>query len=84
MVCKVILWGKEKIKLFEKNLEENLEDNKIEVFLQSQFRDNKGRPVRLGVRTPGFHPGSRGSNPLRATLKIKDIKEKKWQIISQL
>ena len=26
-------------------------------------------PVRLGVRTPGFHPGSRGSNPLRATSK---------------
>ena len=26
-------------------------------------------PVRLGVRTPGFHPGSRGSNPLRATKK---------------
>ena len=23
--------------------------------------------VRLGVRTPGFHPGSRGSNPLRST-----------------
>ena len=26
------------------------------------------RPVRLGVRTPGFHPGNRGSIPLRATL----------------
>ena len=26
-------------------------------------------PVRLGVRTPGFHPGSSGSNPLRATSK---------------
>ena len=25
------------------------------------------RPVRLGVRTPGFHPGNRGSIPLRAT-----------------
>jgi small subunit ribosomal protein S20 len=23
--------------------------------------------VRLGVRTPGFHPGNRGSIPLRAT-----------------
>jgi hypothetical protein len=27
---------------------------------------NKG-PVRLGVRTSGFHPGNRGSIPLRAT-----------------
>jgi hypothetical protein len=27
-------------------------------------------PVRLGVRTPGFHPGNRGSIPLRATLKF--------------
>ncbi len=26
-------------------------------------------PVRLGVRTPGFHPGNRGSNPLRATIQ---------------
>ena len=26
-------------------------------------------PVRLGVRTPGFHPGSTGSNPVRATTK---------------
>ena len=26
-------------------------------------------PVRPGVRTPGFHPGNRGSIPLRATLK---------------
>ena len=25
------------------------------------------RPVRLSVRTPGFHPGKRGSIPLRAT-----------------
>ena len=24
-------------------------------------------PVRPGVRTPGFHPGNRGSIPLRAT-----------------
>ena len=24
------------------------------------------RPVRLGVRTPGFHPGNTGSNPVRA------------------
>ncbi len=26
------------------------------------------RPVRLVVRTPGFHPGNRGSIPLRATV----------------
>jgi hypothetical protein len=26
-----------------------------------------GWPYRLGVRTPGFHPGNRGSNPRRAT-----------------
>lgn len=40
-------------------------------------------PVRLGVRTSGFHPGNRGSIPLRAAkplqfevvfyLKIKDF-----------
>ena len=30
-------------------------------------------PVRLGVRTPGFHPGNRGSIPLRATKKKKNI-----------
>ena len=24
-------------------------------------------PVRLSARTPGFHPGKRGSIPLRAT-----------------
>lgn len=26
--------------------------------------------VRLGVRTPGFHPGNRGSIPLRTTKKL--------------
>ena len=29
----------------------------------------KERPVRLGVRTPDFHSGNRGSIPLRATTK---------------
>ena len=29
-------------------------------------------PVRLSVRTPGFHPGKRGSTPLRATNKSRD------------
>ena len=37
------------------------------VYLHSEIL----RPVRLGVRTPGFHPGSRGSIPLRATKKEK-------------
>ena len=32
-------------------------------------------PVRLGVRTPGFHPGSRGSNPLRAAIERLPILE---------
>ena len=32
---------------------------------------------RLGVRTPGFHPGSRGSNPLRATNKFNNLEYKK-------
>ncbi len=36
-------------------------------FCSPNFRELKCWPVRLGVRTPGFHPGSRGSNPLRAT-----------------
>ena len=32
-------------------------------------------PVRLSARTPGFHPGKRGSIPLRATI-FKKIKYK--------
>src|SRR5690606_40251627 len=35
----------------------------------------KRRPVRLGVRTPDFHSGNRGSIPLRATdLQINTLK----------
>ena len=34
-------------------------------FVLSQFKTK--RPVRLSARTPGFHPGKRGSIPLRAT-----------------
>ena len=30
------------------------------------------RSVRLGVRTPGFHPGNRGSIPLRTAIKSLD------------
>ncbi len=33
----------------------------------------KTRPVRLGVRTPDFHSGNRGSIPLRATILTKII-----------
>lgn len=32
------------------------------------------RSVRLGVRTPGFHPGNRGSIPLRTT-KASEIQK---------
>ncbi len=34
-------------------------------------------PVRLVVRTPGFHPGNRGSIPLRATKQ--DIPQ--WDVL---
>ena len=30
-------------------------------------------PHRLSVRTPGFHPGKRGSTPLGATNKLKSL-----------
>ena len=36
-------------------------------------------PVRLTVRTPGFHPGNRGSIPLRAS----NIGEKKVNFFSK-
>ncbi len=35
------------------------------LYLQTQTK----WPVRLSARTPGFHPGKRGSIPLRATIK---------------
>ena len=31
-------------------------------------------PHRLSVRTPGFHPGKRGSTPLGATVKLKRLR----------
>ena len=40
---------------------------------------NNNWPVRLSARTPGFHPGKRGSIPLRAT-KFKIL----WLTISPL
>ena len=41
----------------------------------------KIRPVRLGVRTSGFHPGNRGSIPLRATDRSREalISKAFWQ-----
>ena len=37
--------------------------------LSNRFCDTSIQwPVRLSARTPGFHPGKRGSIPLRATL----------------
>nr|AOE08879.1 hypothetical protein [uncultured bacterium] len=50
-------------------------------FVLSQFKTK--RPVRLSARTPGFHPGKRGSIPLRATLYNSIIFKKLWQITSQ-
>ena len=39
------------------------------------FCNSKKRwSVRLGVRTPGFHPGNRGSIPLRTTNNIMNCK----------
>lgn len=40
---------------------------KGQLYLHSQKQQ---RSVRLGVRTPGFHPGSRGSIPLRTTTNV--------------
>ena len=40
------------------------------------FAIQKLRSVRLGVRTPGFHPGNRGSIPLRTTKNRAFIKIK--------
>ena len=35
------------------------------------FRPHRDqRPVRLSVRTPGFHPGKKGSTPLRVAIRF--------------
>lgn len=39
------------------------------------MKNNSLWPVRLGVRTSGFHPGNRGSIPLRAAQKGLDSTE---------
>ena len=51
----------------EKKLEKN-----IQKFVSNEIKftfalPNQKWPVRLTVRTSGFHPGNRGSIPLRAT-----------------
>ena len=54
-------------KLVQKNSYKIWWITKMKYFCSPKIKGKIGRPVRLGVRTPGFHPGSRGSNPLRAT-----------------
>ena len=44
----------------------------MQYFCSPKIMGTIGWPVRLGVRTPDFHSGNRGSIPLRATL-IKKI-----------
>ena len=57
--------------VIEKNQKflKNIWTNKINNYLCTSIFDNRvlqnTRSVRLGVRTPGFHPGNRGSIPLR-------------------
>ena len=48
----------------------------------SIFADPKRTwPVRLSVRTPGFHPGKRGSIPLRATLiEPENVVNQRFQV----
>ncbi len=41
----------------------------------------KGWPVRLRVRTPPFHGGDTGSNPVRATKeKVKGKSPRRWKV----
>ncbi len=57
-------------KIKEKNIEECLVFFKTFLPLHTEKFGNNFWPVRLAVRTPDFHSGSRGSIPLRATFKI--------------
>ena len=43
----------------------------LQLFCSMRFKTKW--PVRLSARTPGFHPGKRGSIPLRATKLTKKI-----------
>ena len=54
-----------------------METWKNDLFLQSQIRELTSWPVRLGVRTSGFHPGNSGSIPLRATNKFNNLGKEK-------
>ena len=49
----------------------SLEEFKKNINLHPQFLRTLG-PGRLVVRTPGFHPGNRGSIPRRATKKYNN------------
>ena len=51
------------------------DQNHIIIFVPANAEIHPKRPVRLGVRTPGFHPGNRGSNPLPDAQKLADISE---------
>jgi hypothetical protein len=50
-------------------IQKPLQKQNLKLSLQSQIKGKYIWPVRLGVRTSGFHPGNRGSIPLRATVK---------------
>ncbi len=50
----------------------NIAGNKICFTFANPNQGN--RPIRLVVRTPGFHPGNRSSILLWATKKVKKIK----------
>ena len=74
------------LRVFISNIPRNYSERKLteKYFAQINFSYTfalpKLRPVRLGVRTPGFHPGNRGSIPLRATkLNFKTLQVKHLQ-----
>ena len=62
------------IKIF---IEKSLPFEKTAVYLHPQLRANvhcckdQKWSLRLSVRTPGFHPGKRGSTPLGTTINKK-------------
>lgn len=47
-------------------LQKNLAHHRAVRFFFARYHDL--RPVRLSVRTPGFHPGKKGSTPLRVAI----------------
>ena len=70
------------MKLFKKIKKKFAEIKKSITFAPPSFRLDSWS-VRLGVRTPGFHPGNRGSIPLRTTNIYYTLTKKLWQTISQ-